>query len=367
MPALKELQQAFVWYDFLTWNMDVELPPAPALLAPALPARPPSMTLMDILRMPEADVWMKNTIHFRNARVCKEWKRFAYALRRFFFLVFYLNDNQGRLSWNRFQAARDALTARVGLDVLELHAFHMMLGKDFNKQPREKSRFFLWEGEVNSRLCKVYTWKNAVINDNRLVMKVFGYAFRTERYSSYDSRYAGNGMIEAGPFPKLEKVAFNNVFHFTGVMNILLGCMPNVKHVKIDGGLDMTEADATYSSVPAPSVLVGVSAALPACLKELDISTMHASKSYQRLLFATAFARAAEQGHFARLKVINMENTFATMRKAEGELFLQAFKHCKKLRKVVVGDKSRLKEWHLQAVVRLIDSRGRRFRVVYKQ
>jgi hypothetical protein len=60
-----------------------------------------------------------------------------------------------------------------------------------------------------------------------------------------------------------------------------------------------------------------------------------------------------------------MINTFANMRKPEGVPFLKAFKHCKKLRKVVVGNKKRLKEWHLQAVHDLIDSRGFAFRVEY--
>jgi hypothetical protein len=79
----------------------------------------------------------------------------------------------------------------------------------------------------------------------------------------------------------------------------------------------------------------------------------------------SAFARAAERGHFDMLEEVIMINTFANMRKQEGVPFLEAFKHCKKLRKVVVGNKKRLKEWHLQAVHDLIDSRGSAFRVEY--
>ena len=348
----------------LAWDFGFPLLPAPTLLQ-VVPAPPP--TLMSLLKRDEADVWFKNALHWRNARVCRDLKEFADALRRFFFLAFHLNNNQGRLSWYRFKAARDALTAHPGLDVLELHAFHTMVARDATRQEVSESRYSLWTGELNDRLCQMYKWKHAVINTNRLVMTVLEYAFKTVHFYDYDCRFRGNGKIEVGPFPKLETVAFNNEFHFTGVMKNLLACMTSVKQVKLLGGLDMTIADARYLNEPAPDVgsLTGVSAALPASLVILDLSNIFVAKVYERMLFVTAFAHAAEQGRFNNLEEVIMINTFANMRKSEGEAFLKAFQHCKKLRRVVIGSKKRLKEWHRYAVHKLIDSRGRAFRVEY--
>lgn len=355
------VEKDFPWYQFFNWDENVELAPAPVSIAP-----PVKFSLSEVLECCWAQELLGGTIHIRNACVCRQWKAYADAGRRFFFLALHFTDGQKRLSYNRMKDIRVALTKYPGLDVLEVHGFYTMLGKDFNRQGREETRFCLWSGEVKHRLSEVYKLMHEIINKYHLVLKFLGYSFKsTSDYFSYISLLKNDGKIENGPFPMIKEVELNNEFCFTGVACNLLALMPNVERVKIVGALDMELDDELYWNEQSPEIasLTGVSASLPPCLVCLNLDSVHVSKYFRCIRFAGAFAHAAERGHFDMLVEVHMVNTFVNMKKAEGTLFMAALKHCKKLAKVVIGDKRKLKEWHFQAVHDLRDSRGRGFRV----
>ncbi len=74
---------------FLSWNNSLALPDAPKQVVIE------KFTLLDVLRMEEADELLRGRVHFRNSIVCKEFRVFAKKKRGFFYLRKYSNPSIG--------------------------------------------------------------------------------------------------------------------------------------------------------------------------------------------------------------------------------------------------------------------------------
>ena len=318
----------------LDWKDTLTLPAAPK------PVPPKRITLMDVLAMDDADELFKEEFGIRVSEVCKAFRVFLRNKRGFFYLEVDLIDTAGCLSWTLFQGARRMLETHDGLHVTKFHAMHTEVADDI-KIPRGKRK--------NDKLDLMYKWMHDLVEANRLYLKELGYAFRTNTYLAYNCLHANNGRLR-GPFPVLEKFWVNNSFYFTGVTVELLFGMPRLTHVGVLGGLDMTDFDEIYRGDKRPAVLQSVAAALPPSLKVLDLDTYQPTGRFPRILFVTAFAEAAERGHFGHLETVSMRLTYATMRKTEGIPFMQALQHCAALRIVFLGESARFKSWHFKAI-----------------
>lgn len=328
---------------FLSWNNSLALPDDPKQVVFE------KVTLLDILRMEEADEFFRGRVHFRNSIVCKEFRYFAKKKRGFFYLPFYLLDGSGLMCWDRYELAKNGLMRYEGIPVGELHAMYSNVAQSMMVPRNQKSYKF----------TNLYHWMCQLVNKHCSTMLVLEYTYRVMAYSSFDCKYKTSEPHRIkGYFPRLEAFSVNNDIPFTGVTVELLRSMPCLTHVCVRGSLDMTMFDSYYKGDIPPAVEESVAAALPSSLQVLDIDAYHITKVVERMKFATAFALAAEQGFFARLRKISMRVSFAGMRKHEGVVLMKALVHCASLREVVFGTNDRFKKWHDEAIQELVNARG---------
>jgi hypothetical protein len=328
---------------FCGWTDSIALPDAPKQVACD------KITLLDILRMEEADEILRGRVHIRNSRVCKEFRVFSEKKRGFFYLSFYLLDGRGCMCWDRYTLARNASMRYEDIPVAEMHAMYGTVAQNMLVPRNQKSYRFM----------NLYHWMCRLVNKHCSTIRVLEFTFRVMAYSHFDCCYGTDEPRRIrGYFPRLERFCVNNDIPFTGVTVELLRDMPFVQHVCVHGSLDMTAFDSYYKGEVRPAVEESVAAALPPSLQVLEIDSYHITKKPARIRFATAFAAAAEQGLFARLRKISMRVSFASMRKEEGVVLMNALRHCASLREVVFGTNDRFKKWHDEAIEELVTARG---------
>ena len=133
---------------FLSWNNSLALPAASKQVVFE------KITLLDVLRMDEADELFRGRVHFRNSIVCKEFSVFAKKKRGFFYLPFYLLDRRGCLCWDRYELAKNASMRYEGIPVGELHAMYSNVAPNM-MVPRQKKKW---------KFTHLYHWMCQLVN-----------------------------------------------------------------------------------------------------------------------------------------------------------------------------------------------------------
>lgn len=342
MPTLQVLlsePRSDTFAKRLDWLDTLTLPAAPQTAPSA--ARPQHTTLLDILKMEEADELFKHLFGFKLASTCRALYALWQADGGFFGFKIYLLDAEGRLSWQRFQSAMRAVAARPGMAVTEIHAMHSEAAADVMWPQRHKLE----------KLNKMMRWIFDLVETHQKDLKELGLSFGIRTHDAYEIRQCGKSL--PGPFPSMLKFSVNNESRFNDEVLTMLRGMPRLTHVCIFGGLELGGSSFGWAGSPDidyEDVMQSAAAVLPPSVVSIDIGVYTQTIHHSRDQFVFDFVAAVKDGRFRRLKTLRMVKTYATMIKRDGVPFMKSLERCAALCEVVIGDQSRFKSWHVEAL-----------------